>query len=285
MSKNKYIDEKKAEAQQDRARQDAADKARPRCSTCGKYTDKKEGAQCFGHSGGGSGSEKTESKESSAAPASASGTSEGKKTQATPVITESGAVANTSSHPKSRDKAFDSEIISDLLTDRLLLIDNDSDTTCTLTIKLLCQHKHLTPEQKNAFKIFVNTILKELEEFKREKGISESCKFPEHDKEGNILSLRIALPLEFYDAFIQRLASKQLVPRQNIEQKPKERVKYQKGMNHFDPTPFSTKPIPYANRYADDEDVHNADKHKAHKDKSSIRVKSILDGLKPKGWK
>ena len=37
-----------------------------------------------------------------------------------------------------------------------------------------------------------------------------------------------------YDAFIQRLASKNLLPQQNIAQQ--EKIEYQEGRNHFTPS-------------------------------------------------
>lgn len=275
MPKDKDFDEKKQHLENDRTREAAADKAKPRCSICGKYTDKKTSPQCFGHGGGGGGG-------GSSGESTSKG--EGKGLDNTPSITTD-VVASSNNvmtermtdpsfglQPQFDEKPFNPEIISELLSKRLLLIDNDRDLG-TLTIKLLCNLKDLSPEQRNEFKKFIDTILNELEEFKKENGISNRCNLPEYDKEGNILSLRIALPTQtFYEAFILRLASKNLLPIQNIEQKAKERVTYQEGINLFNPTPLSAKPIPSANRKAEDEEAHK---------KSSIRPKSPLDGLKP----
>jgi hypothetical protein len=40
MPKDKDVDDKKQLLEKDRTREAAADKAKPRCSICGKYTDK-----------------------------------------------------------------------------------------------------------------------------------------------------------------------------------------------------------------------------------------------------
>lgn len=279
----KDIDDKKQQIENDRTREAAADKAKPRCSICGKYTDKKTSPQCFGHGGGGGGgggssesTSKVEGKGLDNAPTKTTDTA----AQASNVMTDQMTGLGLGLQPHLSEKPFNPEIISELLSKRLLLIDNDRELG-TLTIKLLCNPKDLSPEQRNELKKFVDTILKELEEFKKENGIANSCKLLEQDKEGNILSLRIALPTPtLYDAFIQRLASKNLLPLQNIEQKAKERVAYQEGINHFNPTPLSTKPTP-ENKKAVEDELQKADK-------SSIHLKSPFDGLKgpkPKGWK
>ncbi|MBX3708784.1 MAG: hypothetical protein KIT56_08600 [Gammaproteobacteria bacterium] len=240
----------------------------------------KSAKRCPGHGGGGGGggtSGESASKDSGAALGSTSGKATDTTAQTTNVITES-ALKDVNLRLELTEKPFNPEIISDLLSKRLLLIDNDRELG-TLTIKLLCNPKDLSPEQRNEFKKFVDTILKELEEFKKENGISNNCKLLEQDKEGNILSLRIALPTPtLYDAFIQRLANKNLLPLQNIEQKAKEKVTYQEGINHFNPTPLSTKPTPENKKITEEEIQKTGEK------KSSIRPKSPLDGLKPKGW-
>ncbi len=93
------------------------------------------------------------------------------------------------------------------------------------------------------------------------------------------MSLRISLPTPtLYDAFIQRLASKNLLPVQNIEQQKNEKVVYPEGTNHFNPTPLSNKPTP-ENKKTIEEEIQ-----KTGQKKSSIHPKSPLDGLKPKGW-
>jgi hypothetical protein len=241
---------------------------------------KKTSPQCFGHGGGGGGSSESTSKGEGKGLDNTPSKTADTVAQSSNVMTDRMTDLSLGLQPQLGEKPFNPEIISELLSKRLLLIDNDRELG-TLTIKLLCNPKDLSPEQRNELKKFVDTILRELEEFKKENGISNSCKLLEQDKEGNILSLRIALPTPtLYDAFIQRLASKNLLPLQNIEQKPKERVAYQEGINHFNPTPLSTKPTPENKKTVEDE-LQKAEK-------SSIHLKSPFDGLKgpkPKGWK
>ncbi|HSW87637.1 MAG TPA: hypothetical protein VLG12_00570 [Candidatus Saccharimonadales bacterium] len=123
-------------------------------------------------------------------------------------------------------------------------IENNRDSGI-ISIKLHCSPNSLSEEQRNELRKFVNTILKELDEFKKEKGISANCVTIDKDK-GNFLSLRITLPTPtptIYDAFIQRLNSKYLLPTQNIEQNKK-----QEGKNYFHSTPLSMKPTPNSSK-------------------------------------
>lgn len=282
MPNDKQVDKKKQQLEAEITKEAAIEKAKPRCSICGKYTDKKSSPQCFGHGGGGGGdgpsgdsAAKTEGKGLETTPEKTTDT----VTQSNKyVITAQRIDLSLDLQSRLDDKPFNPEIISELLSNRMLLIDSDRELGA-LTIKLLCHPRDLSPEQRNEFKKFVNTIIKELEEFKKENGISTNCKVIGHDSDGNILSLRIALPsTTLYEAFIQRLASKHLLPLQNIEQKSKEKVTYQEGINLFNPTLLSTKPTPSANRKTEDDEALK-DESKSGK-KSSIRPKSPLDGLK-----
>jgi hypothetical protein len=185
---------------------------------------------------------------------------------------------------------FNPDVIAELLAKKLLFINNDRDSGI-LTIKLQCDPNLLTEDQKNELKKFVDAILKELDEFKKENGISANCATLEKDKEGNILSLRINLPTpKIYDDFIMRLADKNLLPMQNIQQEAEEKILYEEGKNHFNPTPLSTKLMPSANHnrksitVAETLQLEN-EKPQSVKESSPMRPKSILDGLKPKGWK
>jgi hypothetical protein len=179
-------------------------------------------------------------------------------------------------------KMFNSEIISELLSKKLLMIDNDKERGI-LTIKLQCDPKLLSEEQRNELKKFVNTILKELDAFKKEHKISANCAIINKDNEGNILSLRIALPVpKIYDTFIQRLAVKNLLPTQNIKQQAKEKIVYKEGMNHFNLNSLSTKPTPAMNKQV--KSMDETEQYKKEQKSSSIRPRSPLDGPKPKWW-
>lgn len=282
VSTEKTIDNKE-QLDKDRIQKEtAADKAKPRCPICGKYTDKMTSPQCFGHgggggsgSGGGDSGEKASIDDATALAKSPSQVDKGNQVEATSIIGSSIALTP---QLESNDIKFNPEVISELLSKKLLTIDNDREKGI-LTIKLLCDPNLLSAEQKNELKKFVNAILNELNEFKKEKGLSADCYTIEKDKEGNILSLRIALPTPtLYDAFIQRLASKNLLPVQNTQQQKNEKVVYPEDKNHFSPTPLSTKPTPENKKSIEDEIQKTGEK------KSSIKPKSPLDGLKPKGW-
>ena len=285
MPKDKTTFDTKQQIENDRVREAASDKAKPMCSVCGKYTDKKTPPMCFGHESGSSSPGESAGKDSGGTQIdSGSGKSTDTYSQASTHHSEISTVTALSFNTEIVQSPFNAEIISELLSKRLLLIDNDRELG-TLTIKLLCNFKDLSPEQREQFKLFINTIINELEDFKKENGISSNCKLVEQDKDGNIISLRIALPTPtHYDAFIKRLANKNLLPKQNIEQKAKEKVKYPEHSNHFNPTPFSTKPTPsVGKKEVVDEEAHKTNKQRTSQRRSSIRPKSLLDGLKPKG--
>ena len=92
-------------------------------------------------------------------------------------------------------------------------------------------------------KRYIDSILRELEDFKREHGITVNCVTMEKDSAGNILSLRITLPKpDLYDAFMRRLASKNILPTHNIN-KEEEKTSYPQSKNRFALfTPLSTRP-------------------------------------------
>ncbi len=117
---DKNLNEIKQNIKEDQNKKNAADKAKPRCSTCGKYTDKQTSPQCFGHGGGGGSSGgssgESASKDSGAAPSSTSGKITGTVVQAANVPTESSAVAGISLKTDLSQKSFNPEIISGLLS-------------------------------------------------------------------------------------------------------------------------------------------------------------------------
>jgi hypothetical protein len=252
------------------------------CPLCRKVKSTK---RCPGHAAGGGSSGGGDSEEKA-------GNVDGKVLASTPGQIDAGSqVANATTQVvgsreltlKLDEITFNPEIISELLSNKLLVIDNDS-VHGILTIKLQCDPRLLSEEKRKELKKFVNAILKELDEFKKENRIQGECKTIEQDGDGNTLLLRItSLKPDQYDAFIRRLARKNLLPTQNIKQQPEEKVVYQAGINHFNPTPFSTKPTPYANRNVKSKIDENISQEE--KKSSSIRPKSLLDGLKPEGWK
>ena len=263
----------------------AADQVKPRCRICGKYTDYKTSPQCFGHgggNGGGNGGEDSDEKSSKDdAIILAKIVSQADRGNQVEAIGEISRTIALKPQIKLNDKKFNSEIISEVLSKKLLVIANDREKGI-LTFKLFCDVNLLSVEKKNELKKFVNAIQNALNAVKKEKGLSADCCTIEKDKDGNILSLRITLPTPtLYDIFIQRLASEHLLPMQSIVQQKNGKVIYPEGTNHFNPTPLATKPTPTNKKSIDDEEVHKTDK--SQEKKSSIPPKSPLDGLKPKG--
>ncbi len=174
---------------------------------------------------------------------------------------------------------FNSDIISDLLSKKILSIDNNRDSGI-LTIK--CIPNLLSNEQKKELDKFIEAILKQLNEFKKEKGIVTDC--VKKDNEGNI---HITLPTpKMYDEFIKLLARKNLLPKQVIEQKEDKQPAFKEGINHFNATSFSTKlmPPPSKSKFIDaglnKTELNNLSKQ--DEIKSSIRPRSPSDGPKPK---
>jgi hypothetical protein len=136
------------------------------------------------------------------------------------------------------NEEFDSEEISELLSSNALVIENENQLG-SLRMRLLYNPGLLAGKANLELHRYMNTILRELEEFKREHGITTDCLKIERDSAGNILSIRILLPRpELYDAFMQKLASKNLLPAQSFEERQK--ATYPAGKNHFTPrSPFS----------------------------------------------
>lgn len=272
---NNNENKKSTEDKQRQIKADAAIKAKPKCSICGKF--KYDMPRCAGHGiDGGGHSSKGES-----------GLSHDKTS--TDAVSNTASVSSRHSHDASHEmnaldvshhtvmdeKTFNQEVISELLSNKLLLINNDRNSG-TLIVKLQCEPKFVTAEQSRELNKYVNIILNELEEFKKEHGISVECKDIKRDHDGNIQSLCITLPTPaLYDAFIQRLTNKNLLPVQNAKQLENEKVAYPQGRNHFHANPLLMKPSLTAKRKSIKDESENG--HKIP------RPKSPLDGLKPKG--
>ena len=150
---------------------------------------------------------------------------------------------------------FNAEIISMMLSERQLHIDNQPDSH-GLSIKLSYKPEWLSTKISNELRKFIDVLLKELEEFKKEHGLTDNCFTILKDSQGNFLSLRINLPdLALYQAFIIRLSSKNLLPAQTVKQL--EKTTYEKGMNHFLTKRPSPRPTLSRKRKADIEDDEN----------------------------
>jgi hypothetical protein len=248
------------------------------CSLCRPY-----GPICKGHGGGGGGGGSgggDNSQSGNSGEASTNDYVKGTPETASYAINTDSDAANTNTTAYAKENLtslqssaansmlFNSEVISDLLAKNLLLIDSNNELGI-LSIK--CNPELLSKDQKNDLKKFIDVLLKELDAFKKEKGISANCVTINKDHAGNIVSLRITLPKPaMYDSFIQRLVNKNILPAQ-VQQK-NDKAQYQEGINHFHPTPLLMKPTPAIHHKKDEEKT------------STIRPKSPLDGLKPKGW-
>lgn len=186
----------------------AEEGAKVRCSTCFKEIAPKR--LCSGHGAGGSGGDSatsdkaTEEKDS---PGEDSSLTQSRKV----VGSADELIGEFGSEELELESSFDPEIIAELITKGLLLVDSDRESM-TLTIKLQCEPCKLTEEQREELKKFMEAVIKEFNRFKEENHLSTDCTQINQDEEGNILSLRITMPtLALYDAFIQRLANN-LVP-------------------------------------------------------------------------
>jgi hypothetical protein len=173
----KLIDDKQ-QLEKDRIQKEAAaELAKPKCRICAKYTDKKTSPQCFGHGGGEVGGSSSGSYEQASHDDAETLTSFPSQ-QDTDHHTETAHVIDDliSLMPQleTNELKFDSEVISELLSKRLLSIDNDRDKG-TLEIKLLCEPGLLSTEQKYELRKYINAILHELNEFKKENNIASDC--------------------------------------------------------------------------------------------------------------
>jgi hypothetical protein len=148
---------------------------------------------------------------------------------------------------------FDTQEVSDLLSTNILTIDNDM-ALGTLSLRLLYNPGLLSGSAKFALQRYLDTILRELEEFKKEHGISSNCISYIKDSAGNILSFRINLPTySLYEAFILQLSNKNILPTQNVHSQAK--TAYQTGTNHFIPVnPLSMRLTPYNRKKRDEEE-------------------------------
>lgn len=170
---------------------------------------------------------------------------------------------------------FNTDTISYLLDHNILHINNDKSLG-TIHIKVMNDPQSLLPEQRHELKKFFQAIFDELEEFKDSKNISAKCHDHKKDVHKNFLYLTVILPTPaLHEEFVLLLAGKQLLPLQNINQQGK--PVYERGVNHFHPTPLSTKLMPGARNTADDEDLKLLNAYN--------RTPFAIDGPKPKGWK
>ncbi|MFO8785461.1 hypothetical protein SDB96_15510 [Legionella pneumophila serogroup 1] len=232
----------------------AAEGAKVRCRTC--FKEIAPTRRCFGHGGGGGGGDggsgKT-SEEKASSGEDKSLTKSGKVVESTDELMGEFASMGDG-EGLDLESSFDPEIIEQLIADGKLLVDSDRESL-TLTIKLLCEPNELTEEQREELKKFMEAIIKEFNEFKKENNLSDDCLQLTQDEEGNILSLRITMPtLALYDAFIQRLANN-LVPIPTPKAQEKDEVTKEQ---RFAPNPLSMEPKPsYKDKPSKQEEIES----------------------------
>lgn len=207
----------------------AAEAAKTRCRICFKETAPVP--RCFGHGGGGGGSNDGDGAENSSDERAAQddGTllSHSKQsiaeTNGRMGLYEARQTDDTQT-TSSNEKSFDPEVIAELITKELLLIQNDRESKA-LSIELQCAPSSLTLKEQRQLKKYMNAIIKEFNEFKKENKLSDDCLKISKDDQGNIISIRITMPtLALHDAFIQRLANN-LVPTPSPKPQLKDDVK------------------------------------------------------------
>jgi hypothetical protein len=147
------------------------------------------------------------------------------------------------------EESFDPKIIAELVDNGLLAITMDRESK-TFSIELKCEPGFISKKQRHELKKYMNAVLKEWNEFKKENHISDDCLNLLQDKEGNILFLGITferLSL-YYDRFIQQLANN-LLPTPKSELQAKEESQ---KVENSTPTPLKNEPTLNKVEYPDD---------------------------------
>jgi hypothetical protein len=207
---------------EEQSKKDIARKAKPSCTTCGKFLY--DSPQCTGHGGGGGGggdSGEGAGNDDASNSLSASGQSAG--------ITASEAPSDSASYNQDSimsgspvssqglsEEGANPSVIAKLLATNVLSVTNDRENG-ELSIKIdrnkWCE---LSPEERKELQKFTKFILQEFNEFKEQLDPSDKKKCVcsiENDAldKNNILSLNIKIldpTLRLYDKFIQQLTEK-----------------------------------------------------------------------------
>lgn len=174
--------EKNKEAEK---KESAAETVKVRCKVCFQEIAPKR--LCSGHGGGGGGGESSSSDKTSEEKANQG--EDKSLTQPRKVVETTDALVDEfGSEELNLESSFDPEIIAELIAKGVLLVNSDRESK-TITIKLLCEPKVLTEEQREELKKFIEAITKEFNEFKEENNLSDDCIKITQDEKGNILSL------------------------------------------------------------------------------------------------
>ncbi|KTD77910.1 hypothetical protein Lwor_1792 [Legionella worsleiensis] len=242
----------KAKNKEAEKKESADESAKVRCKVCFKEIAPKR--LCSGHGGGGGGGDSASSDKTSEEKAS-QGEDKSLAQPSKVVETTDALIGEYGSEELDLESSFDPEIIAELIAKGLLLVDSDRESK-TITIKLLCEPKALTEEQREELKKFIGAITKEFNEFKEENNLSKDCIKITQDGKGNIISLRITMPtLALYDAFIQRLANN-LVQIPSLKAQERDEVTKERSLS---PHPLSMEPKPSNKSSKQEEIEHNKD--------------------------
>jgi hypothetical protein len=238
------------------------------CSIC---RANKKPPPCPGHGIGASGGEAgSEASESTGATLAGTSDDASALTHTTNAATK--PIVNDKT-PKLDRKTFTPESIVEMLEKKLLSIDNNSEQGI-LSIKW--NNALLSPAQKIELRKFIDTLQKELEEFKDKNNISVNCTTIENDHKGDMTAIRFRLPHpSLYDAFIQQLTSKNLLPQQNVSQQ--QRMTYSPPSNHTG-TPLATK----LTLQASAKSKNLPEENDAQATRNKLPCPLSMDGPKPK---
>lgn len=268
--------EKNKEAEK---KESAAEAAKVRCKVCFKEIAPKR--FCSGHGGGGGGGGDSASSDKTSEEKASQGEDKS-LTQPRKVVETTDALIDAfGAEEFALESSFDPEIIADLIAKGLLLVDSDRESK-TITIKLLCEPKVLTKEQRDELKKFIEAITKEFNAFKEENNLSENCIKISQDEKGNILSLHITMPtLALYDAFIQRLANN-LVPISSLKAQERDEVTKERSLT---PNPLSMEPKP-SNKSSKQEEIEHSKDIEPKKTENENEEQAILNpfSLNMKPW-
>jgi|GEM_PF-5813179 len=191
-----------------------------------------------------------------------------KEEETTPVDTYEATKATPIEKVKQKDVSakwlnhlhrFDPEVITKLLRSSRLFIDNQSDKGI-LTIRAL---PHLIKDkmEKRELEKYIEAILTTLEAFRREKNIQSSAHQVERNATGEFVLLRIMLAPGFYNDFIILLGKEALLPKENVEQKPGQKVTYPSVGDLFNRPSAAPKPVPGQKRPLEEDELANQHKH------------------------
>lgn len=179
-----------------------------------------------------------------------------------PAKTDDNVLADNASLEIAESSLEDSELFMELSPleaswlerfSELLQVDNDSQRG----ILTLRSKPGLSPDELAEVEEFLNTVKAEFDQFKDdlEKQGIPVINFTALLSKNELV---IRIPSPYYDAFIQQLVDKQLLPKEYLQQHEKV-VSQQAAPNLSSPTPFATKPKPSMSKESDLKDKEGAD--------------------------